>query len=219
MSSLLSFQLSQQQKKQSSGLPSPPNSFCGEENNKATRRDSLQTVFNDMTIKDYSVSLPDNYTIDHSIAKKRNTIVPTITAAATGGLTVRSRRPSEININRRKSSNNIRTLSKSFNDQHRCDDCGKSYKSQNCLQKHRWEHSEEWELTKKLPLTKHQQVQMLEAAAILIGMAPKEQEEEDIEIDIDKDSEEEESIVIDDDDDTISITSNDDSTGLFVQDL
>ncbi|KAI8341178.1 hypothetical protein BC941DRAFT_202082 [Chlamydoabsidia padenii] len=53
---------------------------------------------------------------------------------------------------------------------HRCDDCGKVYKHPSCLTKHRWEHSEEWELTSKLPLTKHQQVQMLEAAAILVSM-------------------------------------------------
>ncbi|KAI9343011.1 hypothetical protein BD770DRAFT_398423 [Pilaira anomala] len=177
MSSLLTFQLGQQQQKVAEsqcGLPSPPNSFCGEESSQTSiaveRRNSLQTVFNDMTIKDYSTSLPENYTIDHSTIK-RNIHTPiaiaTATAAATGGLTIRNRRQSEANIGGRRKS---RGLSESFNGQYRCNDCGKSYKHPNCLQKHRWEHSEEWEVTKKLSLTKHQQVQMLEAAAILIGM-------------------------------------------------
>jgi hypothetical protein len=212
MSSLLSFQLGQQQRiekenSNSGGLPSPPNSFCGEDSSLASsssttttttsdinptilvnekptktvpnllqnRRDSLQTVFNDMTIKDYSTSLPENYTIDHSTVRK--TPIATATAAATGGLTIRNnnRRQSEVgNIlsssGRRRSSYTSRGLSESFSGQYRCNDCGKSYKHPNCLQKHRWEHSEEWEITKNLPLTKHQQVQMLEAAAILVGM-------------------------------------------------
>ncbi|ORX55575.1 hypothetical protein DM01DRAFT_1406782 [Hesseltinella vesiculosa] len=51
-----------------------------------------------------------------------------------------------------------------------CSDCGKTYKHPSCLAKHRWEHSDEWELTSKLPLTKHQQVQLLEAASILLSM-------------------------------------------------
>ncbi|KAI8087588.1 uncharacterized protein B0P05DRAFT_531546 [Gilbertella persicaria] len=53
---------------------------------------------------------------------------------------------------------------------HRCDTCGKTYKSSNCLFKHQWEHSTQWELISKFPLTKHQQVQMLEAASILVNM-------------------------------------------------
>lgn len=236
---MLSFQIRQQAQQQqqkdkashTGGLPSPPNSFCGEEATAThhekpaflaqTRRDSLQTVFNDMHIKDYSTSLPENYTIDHSSSSvPRKHLAPTMagtataTAAATGGLTIRNnnRRPSDIMISsslganggggRRKSSAS-RGLSESFSGQYRCTDCGKSYKHPNCLQKHRWEHSEEWELTKKLPLTKHQQVQMLEAAAILIGMDrirsdvknKVEEEEEDIVVEED---EEEEEIDLDD---------------------
>lgn len=61
---------------------------------------------------------------------------------------------------------------------HRCEDCGKVYKHYNCLAKHRWEHSEEWELTSKLLLTKHQQVQMLEAAAILVSLDTQRVEQE-----------------------------------------
>lgn len=51
-----------------------------------------------------------------------------------------------------------------------CSDCGKKYKHPNCLTKHQWEHSEQWEYTSKFLLTKHQQVQMLEAASILMNM-------------------------------------------------
>ncbi|RUS16898.1 hypothetical protein BC937DRAFT_90684 [Endogone sp. FLAS-F59071] len=52
----------------------------------------------------------------------------------------------------------------------RCDDCGKAYKHPNCLAKHRWEHSPMWGMASKFLLSKHQQVQLMEAAAILVGM-------------------------------------------------
>lgn len=48
-----------------------------------------------------------------------------------------------------------------------CEVCGKSYKHRNCLSKHMWEHHESWEHTKKVCQTKHQQVQLLEAAQVL----------------------------------------------------
>ncbi|GAN07717.1 hypothetical protein MAM1_0173d07220 [Mucor ambiguus] len=288
MSSMLSFQIRQQAQQQQQqaktsnpgGLPSPPNSFCGEETTISastatvhekpaflaqTRRDSLQTVFNDMHIKDYSTSLPENYTIDHSSSSvPRKHLAATMagtataTAAATGGLTIRNnnRRPSDIMVSnssgnfgmggggRRKSSAS-RGLSESFSGQYRCTDCGKSYKHPNCLQKHRWEHSEEWELTKKLPLTKHQQVQMLEAAAILIGMdrirsdvkkeeeqqqkAEEEQEEEDdivveeeeeIDLDdIDEDDRKETTAADDDNDEDDESIIIDDDDSIFMEDL
>ncbi len=51
--------------------------------------------------------------------------------------------------------------------QHVCSECGKMYKHRNCLVKHAWEHHEAWPITRRLCQTKHQQVQMLEAAHIL----------------------------------------------------
>ncbi|KAI9199576.1 uncharacterized protein BJ171DRAFT_517977 [Polychytrium aggregatum] len=51
-----------------------------------------------------------------------------------------------------------------------CDSCGKKYKSPNCLAKHRWEHTESWKLSSTLNLTKHHQVQILEAASVLVEM-------------------------------------------------
>lgn len=48
-----------------------------------------------------------------------------------------------------------------------CEVCGKTYKHRNCLSKHMWEHHESWEHTKKVCQTKHQQVQLLEAAQVL----------------------------------------------------
>ena len=48
-----------------------------------------------------------------------------------------------------------------------CEICGKIYKHRNCLSKHMWEHHESWEHTKKVCQTKHQQVQLLEAAQVL----------------------------------------------------
>lgn len=61
-------------------------------------------------------------------------------------------------------------------DIHQCEVCGKNYKHRNCLSKHRWEHHESWEHTKKVCQTKHQQVQLLEAAQVLaeivLGVQP-----------------------------------------------
>ncbi|KAG0310195.1 hypothetical protein BGZ97_012731, partial [Linnemannia gamsii] len=53
---------------------------------------------------------------------------------------------------------------------HKCLDCGKVYKHPNCLWKHRWLHSQYWKSATKFLLSKHQQVQLMEAAAILLGM-------------------------------------------------
>ncbi len=52
-----------------------------------------------------------------------------------------------------------------------CETCGKSYKHPNCLAKHRWEHTDMWSVTSKLSLSKHQQVQLLEAASVLVGFS------------------------------------------------
>ncbi|KAI7858942.1 hypothetical protein BDC45DRAFT_497938 [Circinella umbellata] len=183
---------------------------------------------------------------------------PTATAAATGGRTIRN---NNINHNNNNSNNVIRhkffetTVSTSLpinyysncgpirkspasmmgnahRALHRCDDCGKVYKHPSCLAKHRWEHSDEWELTSKLLLTKHQQVQMLEAAAILVSLDTKraeqeedqvvrnqdhqqflnkrdheidEDDEDDDENDDDDEEDDDESIRIDDDDDLIDM--------------
>ncbi|KAL8854792.1 MAG: hypothetical protein Q9221_000298 [Calogaya cf. arnoldii] len=52
----------------------------------------------------------------------------------------------------------------------RCEKCGKGYKHSSCLTKHLWEHTPEWSYTSKLLISKHQQVQLLEAASVLVGM-------------------------------------------------
>lgn len=52
----------------------------------------------------------------------------------------------------------------------RCEKCGKGYKHSSCLTKHLWEHTPEWTYTSKLLISKHQQVQLLEAASVLVGM-------------------------------------------------
>ncbi|KAF2757819.1 hypothetical protein EJ05DRAFT_500349 [Pseudovirgaria hyperparasitica] len=52
----------------------------------------------------------------------------------------------------------------------RCENCGKGYKHSSCLTKHLWEHTPQWGVTSKLLISKHQQVQMLEAASVLVAM-------------------------------------------------
>ncbi|KAH8815704.1 hypothetical protein F5884DRAFT_852167 [Xylogone sp. PMI_703] len=52
----------------------------------------------------------------------------------------------------------------------KCDKCGKGYKHSSCLTKHLWEHTPEWSYTSKLLISKHQQVQLLEAASVLLAM-------------------------------------------------
>ncbi|KAM0535614.1 hypothetical protein ACHAPP_003716 [Verticillium nonalfalfae] len=52
----------------------------------------------------------------------------------------------------------------------RCEKCGKGYKHSSCLTKHLWEHTPEWSFTSKLLISKHQQVQLLEAASVLVAM-------------------------------------------------
>ncbi|KAM0753956.1 hypothetical protein T439DRAFT_322841 [Meredithblackwellia eburnea MCA 4105] len=52
-----------------------------------------------------------------------------------------------------------------------CEKCSKVYRHSTCLVKHRWEHTAHWKEASKLLLSKHQQVQLLEAAAILKATA------------------------------------------------
>ncbi|KAL9092987.1 MAG: hypothetical protein Q9165_004125 [Trypethelium subeluteriae] len=52
----------------------------------------------------------------------------------------------------------------------KCEKCGKAYKHSSCLTKHLWEHTPEWAITSKLLISKHQQVQLLEAASVLVQM-------------------------------------------------
>ncbi|WFC97339.1 hypothetical protein MYAM1_000049 [Malassezia yamatoensis] len=53
---------------------------------------------------------------------------------------------------------------------HKCESCSKVYRHPSCLVKHRWEHTMYWKEASKFLMSKHQQVQLLEAAAILVGM-------------------------------------------------
>ncbi|OWT38170.1 hypothetical protein C362_04036 [Cryptococcus neoformans Bt1] len=54
----------------------------------------------------------------------------------------------------------------------KCETCNKEYRHPSCLVKHRWEHSPHWKEPTALSMSKHQQVQMLEAAAILAHLDP-----------------------------------------------
>lgn len=55
---------------------------------------------------------------------------------------------------------------------YKCESCSKVYRHPSCLIKHRWEHTPHWREASKFVLSKHQQVQLLEAAAILSHLSP-----------------------------------------------
>ncbi|OJD23845.1 hypothetical protein ACJ73_04804 [Blastomyces percursus] len=81
------------------------------------------------------------------------------------GTKQRSRRASE-------GAHLVRGEGKRVMNELRCDRCGKGYKHSSCLTKHMWEHDPAWAYTSKLLISKHQQVQLLEAAAVLVNMNP-----------------------------------------------
>ena len=60
----------------------------------------------------------------------------------------------------------------------KCQACGKGYKHVSSLAKHLWEHTPEWNVTSKLLISKHQQVQLLEAASILVSMNEDDEKDE-----------------------------------------
>lgn len=62
----------------------------------------------------------------------------------------------------------------------KCQSCGKGYKHVSSLAKHLWEHTPEWNITSKLLMSKHQQVQLLEAASVLVSMNEEEEGAGDI---------------------------------------
>ncbi|PWY91062.1 hypothetical protein BO70DRAFT_83991 [Aspergillus heteromorphus CBS 117.55] len=66
----------------------------------------------------------------------------------------------------------------------RCDRCGKGYKHGSCLSKHMWEHNPAWAITSKLLISKHQQVQLLEAASVLVTMTEDPSDENEAESDL-----------------------------------
>ncbi|KAG1472789.1 hypothetical protein G6F56_001324 [Rhizopus delemar] len=149
-------------------LPSPPNSSCGDEMTKEevfVSSFSLATHYSPHTANELSSSLPENYTIDHSTTSDSN------------------KSPRNLRIHNRKDRRVIVSESPKSTLQiaggYQCIDCGKIYKHPNCLTKHQWEHSEEWEYTSKFLLTKHQQVQMLEAATILMNLDKVNNQDED----------------------------------------
>lgn len=74
------------------------------------------------------------------------------------------------NRNRRASEGSYLVKGSSKKGELRCDTCGKGYKHSSCLTKHLWEHDPAWAVTSKLLISKHQQVQLLEAASVLCHM-------------------------------------------------
>lgn len=92
--------------------------------------------------------------------------------AVEGSALVGEKPVSTTNRNRRASEGSylVRGEGKRVSNELRCDQCGKGYKHSSCLTKHMWEHDPAWAYTSKLLISKHQQVQLLEAATVLVNM-------------------------------------------------
>ncbi|CAE6439945.1 unnamed protein product [Rhizoctonia solani] len=126
----------------------------------------------------------------HSPRSTASVVRPSPVAASPGSTSMNKRRPSLANISKRRTSDSARGDSVapgSATDSpaveasggkakkgtiFKCETCSKVYRHPNCLVKHRWEHSPHWREASKFLLSKHQQVQMLEAAAILSHISP-----------------------------------------------
>ncbi|KAH7323289.1 hypothetical protein B0J17DRAFT_682859 [Rhizoctonia solani] len=127
----------------------------------------------------------------HSPRSTASVVRPSPVAASPGSTAnIGKRRPSSANLPKRRPSESIRGDSVapgSSTDSpvveanggkakkgtiFKCETCSKVYRHPNCLVKHRWEHSPHWREASKFLLSKHQQVQMLEAAAILSHISP-----------------------------------------------
>ncbi|CAO3606767.1 unnamed protein product [Mucor fragilis] len=179
-------------------LPSPPNSSCGEEREPelAVNTATIATTSTLSATVHYTTDSSENYTIDHSkpytihqapyTLSSPNRVTSTKTPSLTAS-TSSSSSSSSASLKRAlpftsddddhsdledvsKSTERSKRKKPALSETHRCDECGKLYKHLKSLFKHQWEHSEYWEASSKLSLTKHQQVQMLEAASILTGM-------------------------------------------------
>ncbi|CAO3593305.1 unnamed protein product [Absidia cylindrospora] len=173
-------------------LPSPPSSYYDKSSQVATDAFSDGSAMTDVATTTTQESLPQNYTIDHSFYTS-SPAAPTLSTSYDSSsdnenMTIHHS-PNDLDQRHYHSSlldsqhryhpmpdNRTvphETTVSSEVDLRSCHECGKIYKHPSCLYKHLWEHSEGWELTSKLPLTKHQQVQILEAATILVGMSTK----------------------------------------------
>lgn len=99
--------------------------------------------------------------------------------------------PSESVLSSQQSTNGVPQLSRKFvarrisegetgrlKEELKCQACGKGYKHVSSLAKHLWEHTPEWNVTSKLLISKHQQVQLLEAASILVSMNEEDEEKD-----------------------------------------
>ncbi|KAI8638319.1 hypothetical protein BD408DRAFT_423219 [Parasitella parasitica] len=163
-------------------LPSPPTSSCGDE-----REPELITpppLPSLVSITDYKAAdISENYTIDHSkpdaIKQEQYTLKlhkdGHVDASTTRSISPSSLKRSLLSSDEDTSDNDdaapvAKRKRPTLSETHGCNKCGKLYKHLKSLIKHQWEHSEYWEASSKLSLTKHQQVQLLEAASILTSM-------------------------------------------------
>ncbi|KAI9367039.1 hypothetical protein BJX61DRAFT_538377 [Aspergillus egyptiacus] len=115
-------------------------------------------------------------TRDSLVARKNSPSRPqdssSMAQTAVDGNTPANKPVSTKNRSRRASegSHPVKGEGKGSRPELRCDRCGKGYKHGSCLSKHMWEHDPAWAITSKLLISKHQQVQLLEAASVLVNM-------------------------------------------------
>lgn len=91
-------------------------------------------------------------------------------SAVVDGPSLASMSSSKARIRRASEGTRLSKKEKTAGGDLKCETCGKGYKHSSCLTKHLWEHTPEWQYTSKLLISKHQQVQLLEAASVLVAM-------------------------------------------------
>ncbi|RKF82886.1 hypothetical protein GcM3_019020 [Golovinomyces cichoracearum] len=114
----------------------------------------IRLTFNGKTDRGEESAIDDNQMDDISIVDEES-----------GSKPLQARRASE-------GQHLMKEGKKSSSSDLKCVKCGKEYKHSSCLSKHLfvWEHTPEWSYTSKLLISKHQQVQLLEAASVLLTM-------------------------------------------------
>ncbi|EME87930.1 uncharacterized protein MYCFIDRAFT_85891 [Pseudocercospora fijiensis CIRAD86] len=110
-------------------------------------------------------SLPQHASVPENVALSSSAVVDGPSLSSFHGI-----EKSKSKMRRASDGTRLTKKEKAAAGELKCEHCGKAYKHGSCLNKHLWEHTPQWQYTSKLLISKHQQVQLLEAASVLVAM-------------------------------------------------